>query len=318
MRFRLIRYETNIFWDGVTVMPMALIVHGGSGNIEDARVEPHRRGVEIAAQAGWKILLQGGSALDAVEATIVVMEDDPAFDAGVGSYLNQNGDVEMDASFMDGRTLDAGAVAGVRRVKNVIRLARRVMASPHTFLISHGAEIFAQEIGMELIDNDELKTQEMIQEWNRCIANPPPQPSAQYVPPHGDTVGCVAVDGNGNIAAGTSTGGMNFKRVGRVGDSPIIGAGVYADNLLGGASATGWGESIMRVVLSKFAIDSLEGDREPVQAARAAIKMLAQRVGGTGGIIIADRLGRIGFSFNTPRMAYAFVTEGKSEIVACC
>lgn len=299
-------------------MAMALIVHGGAGNIPDVAANAHQRGVEHAAQAGWKILQQGASAIDAVEAAVMVLEDDPTFDAGIGSFLNCQGDVEMDASFMDGRTLDAGAVAGVRRVKNVIRLARHVMTSPHTFLIANGAEMFAHEHGIELIDNSMLKTQEMIDSWHACIANPPPQPSAEYVPAHCDTVGCVAVDSQGNIAAGTSTGGMNFKRVGRVGDSPIIGAGVYADNLLGGASATGWGESIMRVVLSKFAIDALNGERDPKEVARAAIEMLAKRVGGTGGIILADRLGRIGYCFNTPRMAYAYITEHENGIVSKC
>ena len=135
-------------------MPIALIVHGGAGDIAAPDVEPHRRGVEIATRKGWNVLLQGGSALDAVEAVIVAMEDDPAFDAGTGSYLNREGIVEMDASMMDGRTLDAGAVAGVQRVKNPIRLARRVMESEHTFLIAQGAEQFAQELGIPLIGRD--------------------------------------------------------------------------------------------------------------------------------------------------------------------
>jgi beta-aspartyl-peptidase (threonine type) len=299
-------------------MGMALIVHGGAGDISDSEVEPHRRGAAIAARAGWEILLKGGSALDAVEAAIVVMEDDPEFDAGTGSYLNRDGEVEMDASFMDGRTLDAGAVAGVQRVKNPIRLARRVMESEHTFLIARGAERFAQERGIALIDNVELRTPARIAKWKEALANPPVPPSAKYAPVHSGTVGCVAVDRDGNVAAGTSTGGMNFKRAGRVGDSPLIGCGVYADNLLGGASATGWGESITRVVLSKFAVDALANGVDPQDAARAAIEHLARRVGGTGGIILADRTGRIGYAFNSTHMARAYLVEGIPDIVSGC
>ncbi|MDE3089750.1 MAG: isoaspartyl peptidase/L-asparaginase [Chloroflexota bacterium] len=305
-------------------MTMALIVHGGAGNIADADVEPHRRGAEFAARAGWSVLAKGGAALDAVEAAIVVMEDDPAFDAGTGSYLNRDGEVEMDASMMDGRTLEAGAVAGVQRVKNPIRLARRVLESEHTFLIARGAELFAQQAGISLIDNSELRTAAAIAKWKEDLAQPPDPPATKYVPPsfdyrsRGGTVGCIAVDRDGNIAAGTSTGGMNFKRAGRVGDSPLIGCGTYADNLLGGASATGWGEAITRVVLSKYAVDALANDVDPNQAARAAIEYLARRVGGTGGIILADRRGRIGFSFNTPRMARAFIDEATPDVVAEC
>jgi len=298
-------------------MAMALIVHGGAGDIPNVEVAPHREGAKAAARVGWDILRKGGSVLDAVEAAIVVMEDDPAFDAGVGSYLNRDGKVEQDASFMDGTTLHAGAVAGVQRVKNPIRLARRVMESEHTFLIAHGAEQFAEEAGIPLIDNAELQTPAQIAKWKECLANPPAPMEAKYVPVHG-TVGCAAVDRNGNVAAGTSTGGMKFKRVGRVGDSPLIGCGVYADSLLGGASATGWGEAITRVVLSKFAVDALANGRDPRDAARAAIEQLARRVGGTGGIIIADRAGRIGFAYNTARMARAYIVEGMQSVVADC
>ena len=300
-------------------MGIALIVHGGAGAIEDQHVAPHRDGARRAAQIGWQVLLKSGSALDAVEAAVIVMEDAPAFDAGVGSYLNRDGAVELDASIMDGRTLDAGAVAGVQRVKNPIVLARRVLESEHTFLIARGAEQFAQEKGIALIENTELRTPKQIEIWKQCLANPPAPKDARYVPLQGyGTVGCVAVDRNGNIAAGTSTGGMKFKHVGRVGDSPLIGAGVYADSLRGGASSTGWGEAITRVVLAKSAVDALADNRDPREVARDAIEHLARRVGGTGGIILADRNGRVGFAFNTPRMARAFIVEGMAEIVADC
>ncbi len=300
-------------------MGMALIVHGGAGDIEDHAVAAHRAGVQRAAQRGWEILTRGGSALDAVQAAVIVMEDDPAFDAGIGSYLDREGKVSTDASMMDGRTLDAGAVAGVERVQNPIVLARHVLESEHTFLIGRGAEEFAREKGMMLIDNAMLRTPEQIELWERCRAQPPLRDGARYVSVQGyGTVGCVAVDGAGNVAAGTSTGGMKFKRVGRVGDSPLIGAGVYADNARGGASSTGWGEAITRVVLAKFAVDALAPACEPREVARAAIEHLAQRVGGTGGIILADRYGRVGFAFNTPRMARAYIVEGMAQIVAEC
>jgi beta-aspartyl-peptidase (threonine type) len=299
-------------------MGIALIVHGGAGDISDAGVEPHREGVRHAAQIAWAMLRQGANARDAVQAAIIAMEDNPAFDAGFGAYLNRDGQVELDASFMDGRTLDAGAVAGVQRVKNPIVLARYVMESEYTFLIARGAEQFAAERGMRLIDNTQLRAPEQIELWKEYCAQPPAPGKSSYVPIQGfGTVGCVAVDREGNIAAGTSTGGTKFKPAGRVGDTPLIGAGVYADNELGGASATGWGEAITRVVLSKFAIDALS-HRSPTEAARDAIEMLARRVCGTGGIIIADKLGRIGFAFNTPRMARAFVTENMADIVADC
>jgi L-asparaginase / beta-aspartyl-peptidase len=299
-------------------MGIALIAHGGAGDISDAQAAPHRDGARQAARVGWDILQNGGSALDAVQAAIVTMENDPTFDAGIGSFLDRDGKVTLDASIMDGRTLDAGAIAGVERIQNPIRLARRVMESEHTFLIAAGAEQFAEETGIPLIANDQLITPEQIRIWNEWRANPPVRIQSRYVPARGGTVGCVAVDRFENVAAGTSTGGMRFKRPGRVGDSPLIGCGVYADNEHGGASATGWGEAITRVVLSKFAVDALEVGREPNEVAIQAIEHLAKRVGGTGGIILANRSGSVGFAFNTPRMAWAYVAKGMQEIASGC
>jgi beta-aspartyl-peptidase (threonine type) len=316
---RFIRVKWHYLFSTESMMTRALIVHGGAGDIQDQDVAPHREGARRAAQVGWEILRQGGTALDAVEAAIVVMEDDPAFDAGIGAFLNCNGVVELDASMMDGRTLDAGAVAGVQRVQNPIRLARRVMESEHTFLIARGAEKFAEEHDIPLVDNAQLQTPAQIEIWKECLVNPPRRDTSQQVPIQGfGTVGCVAVDDAGNIAAGTSTGGTKFKRAGRVGDSPLIGCGTYADNLFGGASATGWGEGITRVVLAKFAVDALAHQQHPSNAARQAIEILARRVNGTGGIIIADRFGRIGFAFNTERMARACITDETPDIVADC
>ncbi len=295
-------------------MGIALVVHGGAGDVPAEQLEGRRRGVQIAAQAGWQILRKGGSALDAVEAAVVIMEDNPAFDAGVGSYLNRDGQVEMDAGIMDGKRLDLGAVAGVGRVRYPIRLARRVMESEWTFLIGVGAEQFAHEAGMPLIDNAELRTPEQIERWKDFLENPPKRDASMYLSPKG-TVGCVAVDRNGDVAAGTSTGGTSFKPVGRVGDSPLIGCGVYADNLFGGASATGWGESITRVLLAKYAVDLL-ARMDPENAARAAIEYLARRVGGNGGIILADGSGRIGYAHNTGHMARAYARNDMEDVIA--
>ncbi len=294
-------------------MGIALIVHGGAGDVPAEQLESRRRGVEAAARAGWEVLRKGGSALDAVEAAVVLMEDNPVFDAGVGSVLNRDGQVEMDAGIMNGRTLDVGSVAGVGRVRYPIRLARRVMESEWTFLIGPGAERFGQESGMPLVDNAELRTPEQIERWKGYLANPPKRDESKYLSPKG-TVGCVALDGNGDVAAGTSTGGTSFKPVGRVGDSPLIGCGLYADSLLGGASATGWGESITRVLLSKYAVDLL-AVMDPQDAARKAVEHLARRVGGNGGIILADGTGRIGFAHNTRHMARAYAREGMEDVV---
>lgn len=295
-------------------MGLGLVVHGGAGDVPPEQLESHRQGVEIAARAGWDILRKGGSALDAVEAAVVLMEDNPVFDAGTGSVLNRNGQVEMDAGIMNGGTLDVGSVAGVGRVRYPIRLARRVMESEWTFLIGAGAEQFGYESGMSLIDNAELRTAEQIEKWKGYLANPPKRDESRYLYPKG-TVGCVAVDRNGDVAAGTSTGGTSFKPAGRVGDSPLVGCGVYADNLLGGASATGWGESITRVVLSKYAVDLL-ATMDPQNAARTAIDYLARRVGGNGGIILADASGRIGFARNTSHMACAYAREGMNDVIS--
>ncbi len=296
-------------------MPIALIVHGGAGDIGDSDAEPSRRACEVAATIGFQVLQQG-TALDAVEAAIVAMEDNPALNAGFGSVLNQAGQVSMDASFMDGKTLDAGAVAGILHIKNPIRLARRVMESEHTFLIGEGAERFASEKGMSFVDNETLKTIAQIERWKECLAHPPAPHKALSRSVHG-TVGCVALDQQGHVAAGTSTGGMLFKRVGRVGDSPLIGCGVYADDELGGASATGWGEAITRVVLSKYALDELKTGCTAQQAAQKAIEHLARKVGGDGGIILISRIGQVGFAFSTRRMAYAYIDQDRQIRSSC-
>ncbi len=293
-------------------MPLALIVHGGAGNIPQEEWESHLRGCERAVEIGWKILREGGCALDAVQAAIVTLEDDPTFDAGIGSVLNRDGFIEMDAGIMEGEHLNAGACAGVTGVKNPIRLARAILESENTFMVASGAERFAVAHGLEMIPPEAFVTQREAQRWRGFLIHPPPVEELFQ----GGTVGCVAVDRFGQVCAGTSTGGRDFKMPGRVGDSPLIGCGLYADNLGGGASTTGWGEGITRLVLCKWAVDKLAHGREPEQVAREAVQTLQQRLNGAGGMIVADRFGRVADWHNTGAMARAWITEGAERIIA--
>ncbi len=287
-------------------MPIALIVHGGAWAIPADELAAHQDGVRAALTAGWQLLKAGGSALDATEAAVRVMEDDPTFDAGVGSFLNAAGKVEMDAAVMDGRTLDVGAVAAVGRVRNPVTLARYVMATEHVLVVGEGAEALAEAAGLPLCDPLSLIVPRERMRWD-----------AQQLDPHfksetsfrgHDTVGALALDRDGNIAAAISTGGTPNKLPGRVGDSPLVGSGFYADNLWGACCATGWGEGIMRVVLAKHAVDLL-AHHAPSSAARVAIEHMGERVSGSGGCIVLDRSGRVGFFHNTPHMAFGYWCE---------
>jgi beta-aspartyl-peptidase (threonine type) len=292
---------------------VALIVHGGAWNIPDEAVEAHLEGCRKAISAGWRCLMGGGTALEAVEKSIMVMEDDGTFDAGRGSFLNADGMVELDASIMDGRTLDAGAVASVQRVRHPIQVARYVLKSPHVLLVGEGAARFAQESGLELCDPADLISEREMARWQAFRSGQSNQPQDIFAR---DTVGAVAQDHWGDIAAGTSTGGSPSKHPGRVGDSPLIGCGTYADNERGGVSTTGWGEAMIRVVMAKTTVDLLGSSADAMAAAQAAIDLLYSRVQGLGGVIALDRQGRVGWAFNTPRMARAHMCEGMSEPVA--
>ncbi|CAG0937316.1 beta-aspartyl-peptidase (threonine type) [Thermoflexales bacterium] len=290
----------------------AFIVHGGAWDIPDAEIPSHLNGCRIAAEIGWSILQRGGSALDAVETAIRSLEDDPAFDAGQGAWLNSAGEVELDAIIMDGVTLNNGAVAAVQHVRNPISVARLVMErTAHSLLTGLGAEHFAQAQGIPLCDESELLTGQELERWKAIKAQKDFKVEVAFGgPPHG-TVGAVARDVHGHIAAGTSTGGTPNKLQGRVGDSPLIGCGCYADNLSAGASATGWGESIMKVVLCKAACDYIALGQSAQAAAEKAIGVLADRAQGLGGLIVIDRSGQIGVAFNTPRMARAWIEDGQ-------
>ncbi len=283
---------------------MAFIVHGGAWAIPDDQVAAHVAGCEAARAAGWQSLQAGGSALDAVEAAVRVMEDNPIFDAGTGSVLTSAGTVELDAALMDGKTLRYGAVAGLRRIRNPITLARHVLTGPATMLVGPGAEEFALAAGMSLCANEELiveRERQLWLEWKAGGAVPPP-PSSGH-----DTVGAIALDRNGDLVAANSTGGTPFKLPGRVGDTPLIGCGLYATSV-GAAVCTGWGESITRVALARRVVELLEDGMSPQVAAERGIHLLAELVpGGRGGVIVLTPAGQVGLAWNTPRMAYAYV-----------
>jgi beta-aspartyl-peptidase (threonine type) len=293
-----------------------LVVHGGAWAIPDDVVDAHLGGVEKALAEGWRILESGGKALDAVQAAIVSMEDDEIFDAGRGSFLTRDGRVQLDALMMDGATLRAGGVGCVERIRNPIQAARLILEdSPHVYFVGEGAERFAQEHGITLCDNDELVIEREVQRLREAQEKEAAgHPDLTFAGPQSshDTVGAVALDANGNIAAGTSTGGTLNKAPGRVGDSSLIGCGCYADNLSAAASCTGWGEPIMKLVLAKWAADRVRSGGAPDAVATEAMAYLKSRLQGHGGMILLDARGRFGIAHNTPRMAWAYKsTEGE-------
>jgi len=292
-----------------------LLVHGGAWAIPDDMVEAHLTGVRNAVAAGWKVLSRGGCALDAVEEAVVVMEDDETFDAGRGSFLNREGKVQLDALIMDGATLRAGGVGCVERLRNPIRAARKILSeSPHVYFVAEGAEKFAAQHGVALCRNEDLIIPREVQRLREFQAQAAEEKPNLFAPAIShDTVGAVALDGQGNIAAATSTGGTLNKAPGRLGDSSLIGCGCYADNRTAAASTTGWGEPIMKLVLAKWAADRVAAGNLPEWVAAEAINYLEARVNGHGGIILLDVRGRFGIAHNTPRMAWAFRTLGEEN-----
>jgi len=353
-----------------------LLVHGGAWAIPADAAAAHLAGVRKALETGYTILSRGASALDAVEAAVTVLEDDPTFDAGRGSFLTSDGRVQLDALLMDGGRMKAGGVACVERLRNPIQAARLVLEeSHHVYFVGDGAEQFAQAHGMTLIDNAELvldrERERLIIAKRRESAGfgddtfsgidtplipllhddkspetgvpidphetvaPASRPAVAWTswstpgapgpsplgtresmiptssPGHTshDTVGAVALDANGNLAAATSTGGTLNKTPGRVGDSSLIGCGCYADNLSAAVSLTGWGEPIMKLVLGKWATDRVASGAAPESAAREAIAYLFNRLGGHGGIILLGPDGRFGLAHNTPAMAWGLATS---------
>jgi len=288
----------------------AVLVHGGAGTPPDADPARYFEGTRRAAEAGLRVLLEGGSALDAAQAAAVVLEDDPSFNAGTGAALTSAGEVELDASCMDGTALRAGAVACVKTVKNPILVARRICDdSPHILMCGPGAEAFARELGIPEVPNASLITPRQRQRWQELHAQAQKE-GADKVRRNIGTIGAVAVDAKGHVAACTSAGGTRYKRPGRVGDTPIIGAGTYADDQEAAASSTGLGEAILKVSLARAACVRVREGASPRAAAIEAVGLLRERAQGDGGIIVAGPDGRLGWAYNTPRMSRALIRAG--------
>jgi L-asparaginase / beta-aspartyl-peptidase len=329
----------------------SLIVHGGAWDIPDQAIEACQSGCHHALTVGWSILSAGGSALDAIEATIIVLENDPIFDAGYGSHLNLDGRVECDAIVMDGATLRAGSAAALQRIRNPIKLARKILETcPHMMLVGEGAERYAKSHGIPLCNPKELIAETEWQAWQQCKKDQ--HAAANHRGHEQGTVGAVAIDTHGSLFAATSTGGTCCKLPGRIGDSPLIGCGCYADSEAAGVSATGYGEAIMKIVMAKTATDLLRPTVDPspfstiveaqsryfetrrvephignplptgnpptaaMRAAQTTVALFAKRTQATAGLILLDREGNPGFAFNTPRMAYGYVAHDGSFVTA--
>ncbi|HMQ02828.1 MAG TPA: isoaspartyl peptidase/L-asparaginase [Pyrinomonadaceae bacterium] len=313
---------------------LGLVIHGGAGVISRGSLTPEREKefrskLEEAVLAGYRALQAGRSSLDAVEIAIRILEDSPLFNAGKGAVFTNDGKNELDASIMDGKNLAAGAVAGLKRVKNPITLARAVMEkSEHVMMIGDGAEKFATEQKIELVDTKYFWTQHrwdalqkiLKEEKEKADQSPKSKVQGQRLSELSEnkfgTVGAVALDKDGNLAAGTSTGGMTNKRYGRVGDAPIIGAGTYANNSSCAVSGTGWGEYFIRLGIARDVCSLMEYQGQTIQgAADIVIKQKLQRSGGDGGVIALDQFGNIGVSFNSEGMYRAYINkEGKAVV----
>jgi len=314
-----------------------LVIHGGAGTILKSQMTPekekaYQQGLNDALNAGYAVLSKGGTALDAVEATIKVLEDNPLFNAGKGSVFTNEGKNEMDAAIMDGNTLKAGSVAGVTTIKNPITAARAVMdKSEHVMMTGKGAEKFAAQQGCAIVDPSYFFTQERWDALQKAKAKDSSKseldhdankPGALLKQPGNNdykygTVGCVALDMNGNLAAATSTGGMTNKKFGRIGDAPVIGAGTYANNATCAISCTGWGEFFIRLVMAKSVSDRMELAHETLkEAANTMIMRKLGELGGDGGLIAVDKEGNITMPFNTEGMYRGYMTsDGKKEVL---
>jgi len=303
----------------------ALAVHGGAGTIVRERMtggleEAYRKAINEALTIGEEILKNGGSAMDAVEQTLIFMEDSPLFNSGKGAVLTYEGIAELDASFMEGASQNAGAVGGMRTIRNPIRAARAVMEqSPHVFLTGKGAEQFAIEQGLDTVPNSYFITERRLEAWKqKHLEGAPAKSGILETAPAADyygTVGCVALDKEGNLAAGTSTGGMSDKRYNRIGDSPIIGAGTYANNSTCAVSCTGHGEFFIRYAVAYDMSARMAYLKEDVgTAADYIIQEYLVEKGGGGGLIALDRKGEIALPFNTPGMSRGYVRPGERYV----
>ena len=313
------------------VNDFAIIIHGGAGtilkkNMTDEKEAAYKAKLEEAIKVGHTILKNGGTSQEAVIKTIQVMEESPLFNAGKGAVFTNAGTNELDASFMDGKTLNAGAVAGVKDVKSPIELAVKVMTdSEHVMLSGEGASTFAKEKGLEIVDPSYFYTERRFKSLQRIIDREKTQldhddktavfydsdiKNAKF-----GTVGCVALDKNGNIAAGTSTGGMTNKRYGRIGDAPIIGSGTYANNNTCGVSSTGWGEYFIRSQVAYDISAQMEYQQKSLKEATTdVIQNKLTKLGGTGGVVALDKNGNMSFEFNTAGMYRASMND-KGDLV---
>ena len=287
--------------------PLAIVVHGGAGDIPESRHARAEKGCRDAAACGWEVLAAGGSALDAVEAAVRALEDNPDFNAGRGSVLNAAGEVEMDAGIMAGTSGDAGAVTLIRHIRNPISLARKVMEeTPHLILGGGAAEAFAEQQGFELAPNSYFVTERRLQQYRKRLESEA-----------SDTVGAVALDARGHVAAANSTGGVSFKLPGRIGDSPIPGAGFYARDPWGAAATTGQGEHIILSGLSflimRLLKQGLSADEAAAQAARAFLDILPD---GRAGWIVVDANGGVGIGHTTRNISWAYRTSSTPDIVS--
>jgi len=310
-------------------MPIAIVVHGGAGTVTPERAGIVQEGCKEAALIGWRILEAGGSALDAVEAATLALEDNPQYNAGTGSCLTSDGNIELDAGIMEGHTLHVGAVACAELIKNPISLARKVLASPHVLLVGKGAQEYALECGIPMCELEDLVTERQYQIWLDKKAQAAAESQVEEEPRfyrrevgsiearkdrHG-TVGAVAIDMAGHLAAATSTGGISNQYPGRVGDSPLVGCGFYADDNAA-VSCTGDGEDFTRLLIAKRAADCVAHGETARDAATTTIAFLGAKATGTGGLIIIDRKGNIGFAWNSQNMSHAYMTEGMEDPVS--
>lgn len=285
----------------------AIIVHTGAWDVPPAERDAHREGARRAASAGWRVLSGGGAPADAVVTAIMSMEDDPTLNAGRGSVLCDEGWAELDAALMTGQALEFGAVAGVRDVENPILLARALLAAPEVFLVGEAASAFGASHGVRRVDPTRLVVQREKDRLEAWRARPGAQGPA-------DTVGAVAVDADGRLAAGTSTGGRPGKPSGRVGDAPVVGCGFYADDAVGAAACTGWGEDVLRFGLARRLVD-LAKDHDAQDACWMVIRDLQDRLDGRAGAILLKPDGGVGWGFNTPAMGVAWMAADVTEPV---
>ena len=324
--------STNKKQQEVVANEFAIIIHGGAGtilkkNLSDELEQAYQVKLEEAVRVGYAILKKGGTSQEAVVKTIQIMEESPLFNAGKGAVFTHEETNELDASFMDGKTLNAGAVAGVMNVKSPIELAVKIMTdSDHVMLSGKGASVFAAEKGLEIVDPSYFYTEKRFKSLQRIKERVKTELdhndktaafyNAEIKNAKFGTVGCVALDKNGNIAAGTSTGGMTNKRWGRIGDAPIIGSGTYANNNTCGVSSTGWGEYFIRSQVAYDISAQIEYQQKTLKEATTdVIQNKLTNLGGTGGVIALDRLGNMSFEFNTAGMYRASMDDKGTLVV---